>query len=212
MQRRVGRLLAERPPPIPEYRLRTAHSRVPTLRSRVSRRGGSMKLMADRFAIDERGRALDLATGARVMVTVATSGGTSEQVRWRARCDTLHALHHGAIAPLVDFGLIGESSRFEAWACGGPWRATADDAHAVHDRAERFLRAMSLSSSSFARDRIRLRATGQGQLVPDAGSGYPSEEQLTAGEALPIADCGLRQIERTQVATLAEMFQSPLGA
>jgi len=104
-----------------------------------------MQLMADRFAIDDRGRALDLATGARVTLRVGTSGGIAEQVRWNVRCDTLHALRHAAIAPLVDFGPLGESSRFEAWGACAPWRGGAEAARAVHERAARFLRAMSLS-------------------------------------------------------------------
>ena len=75
-----------------------------------------MQLMADRFAIDDRGRALDLATGARVTLTVGTAGGVSEQLRWSARCAALHALHHRRLAQLLDFGPIGETERFEAHA------------------------------------------------------------------------------------------------
>jgi len=172
-----------------------------------------MQLMADRFAIDDRGRALDLATGARVTLTFGTAGGISEQLRWRARCDALHALHHRAIARLVDFGLIGETERFEAWACGPPWRAGAGEARVVFERAERFLRAMSLSSSPFAHDRICVNASGQGQFVPDAGGGYPlREDQTHAHRSVPIADCTLRRIERPEVASLVEMFQPPPGS
>ena len=171
-----------------------------------------MQLMADRFASDGRGRALDLATGARVMLTVATAGGISEQLRWNARCDTLRALHHRAIAPLIDFGLIGESSRFEAWACGAPWRGAVADARVVHEQANRFLRAMSLSSSAFARDRIGTRSNGAGQWIPDAGCGYPSDDKRALRTPLSIAGCGLRQLERPEITALAEMFQSSLGA
>ena len=172
-----------------------------------------MQLMADRFAIDDRGRALDLATGARVTLTVGTAGGVSEQLRWSARCAALHALHHRRLAQLLDFGPIGETERFEAWACGPPWRGGADEARVVYERAERFLRAMSLSSSAFARDRIRVNATGQGQYVPDAGSGYPpGEDETHASGNISIADCALRRIERREVASLVEMFQAPLGS
>src|SRR5437763_979575 len=41
-----------------------------------------MKLIADRFVAHEHGHAFDLATGARVMLTVGSAGGVSEQLRW----------------------------------------------------------------------------------------------------------------------------------
>ena len=85
-----------------------------------------MRLVADRFASDDKGDAVDLATGARVLLIAGTAGGVSDQLRWNQRCDMLHALGHRAIAPLVDFGLVGECSRFEAWACGSSWRGSAD--------------------------------------------------------------------------------------
>ena len=85
-----------------------------------------MQLVADRFVVDDRskrddGRAIDLATGTSVILTIGSAGGVSEQTRWTLRCDGLHRLHHRSIAPLLDFGMIGESSRFEAWRCGGTW-------------------------------------------------------------------------------------------
>jgi hypothetical protein len=60
---------------------------------------------------------IDLATGAPVILTIGTAGGAAEQTRWSVRCDWLHRLHHRSIAPLVDFGIVGETSRFEAWCC-----------------------------------------------------------------------------------------------
>ena len=84
-----------------------------------------MQLAADRFAVDEDGRAFDLATGARVSLKIGSAGGVSEQLRWTEHCDSLRGLHHRATASLVDFGLLGEASRFEAWSGGHPER----DAH-----------------------------------------------------------------------------------
>ena len=77
-----------------------------------------MQLVADRFAVEDDGRVVDLATGALVTLTVGSAGGVTEQLRWAARCDRLRTLHHQAIAPLLDFGVLGETSRFEAWCCG----------------------------------------------------------------------------------------------
>ena len=81
-----------------------------------------MKLVADRFALHQDGRAFDLATGARVTLTIGSAGGVSEQLRWAEHCASLRGVRHHAKAPLVDFGLCGESSRFEAWGSGYPAR------------------------------------------------------------------------------------------
>ncbi|MCU1384518.1 MAG: hypothetical protein JWL71_3215, partial [Acidobacteria bacterium] len=78
-----------------------------------------MRLVADRFAVDEDGRAFDLVTGGQVTLIVGTAGGVSEQLRWTVRCTSIRGLRHRAKAPLVDFGMVGEASRFEAW-YGGP--------------------------------------------------------------------------------------------
>ena len=79
-----------------------------------------MQLVADRFAVLEDGRAFDLSTGARVTLVISSAGGVSEQLRWSECCSSRRALRHRAMAPLVDFGLTGESSRFEAWGTGYP--------------------------------------------------------------------------------------------
>ena len=81
-----------------------------------------MQLVADRFVLEdgiEHGSAArSISRPARASsLTIGTAGGVSEQTRWTVRCDWLHRLHHRAIAPLVDFGIVGETSRFEAWRC-----------------------------------------------------------------------------------------------
>jgi DNA-binding NtrC family response regulator/tetratricopeptide (TPR) repeat protein len=81
-----------------------------------------MKLVADRFALHDDGRAFDLATGARVTLTIGNTGNVAEQVRWAEHCAALCGVRHHASAPLVDFGLCAESSRFEAWGRGYPAR------------------------------------------------------------------------------------------
>ena len=73
-----------------------------------------MQLIADRFVINDRGHAIDLATGERVSLIVSTAGGTTEQARWAERCAWFNRVVHPAIAPLVDYGAVGETQRFEA--------------------------------------------------------------------------------------------------
>ena len=63
----------------------------------------------------ERQQAIDLATGGRVIVVLSSSGDEREQQQWALRCDTLQKLHHPARARLIDYGVVGQSQRFEAW-------------------------------------------------------------------------------------------------
>jgi len=79
-----------------------------------------MELIADRFAVHEDTRAFDLATGARVRLIVGSAGGVSEQRRWTDTCTARRELRHRARAVLVDFGLVGECSRFEVWSSDYP--------------------------------------------------------------------------------------------
>src|SRR6476469_8887354 len=97
-----------------------------------------MRLIADRFAQEETaadGYAIDLATGRVVTLVSGSAGGVSDQARWSFRCDALQRLHHRSIATLVDFGIVGESSRFEAWGCGQPWIGSSDRALTVAECA-----------------------------------------------------------------------------
>src|SRR5260370_42434056 len=119
-----------------------------------------MRLVADRFASGDDGDAVDLATGARVLFVAGSAGGVSDQLRWNERCDMLHALGHRAIAPLLDFGLVGQCSRFEAWACGPAGRGPADEARSVPPRATRFPRPVCRATRGPARHRRRTLPTG----------------------------------------------------
>ena len=166
-----------------------------------------MHLLADRFAVDDRGLAIDLVTGARVAIETTSGGGAAEQQRWHARCGWLHAVQHGAVASLLDYGLLGEAARFEAFDCGVARRGAVGDARAVHDRAMRFLRGSSRSTAVFAHDRIRTRADGRAVWLPDANSGYERED-ATPLPAVALSHRGLRIVDRPAVAVLAEMFHA----
>jgi DNA-binding NtrC family response regulator len=166
----------------------------------------AMRLVADRFAVHEDGRAFDLSTGARVTLIIGSAGGVSEQLRWTQRCNALRTLRHRAMAPLVDYGLVGESSRFEAWGCGGALRRR-DDGHAVHASAARWLRACGLSPGRRLSDSLRLTGVDEGVWLPEAGAGYP-EERHDAADTMPVSDRGLQILEQPAVPILAEMFHA----
>jgi DNA-binding NtrC family response regulator len=165
-----------------------------------------MQLMADRFAAHEDGRVFDLSTGALVTLMIGSAGGVSEQLRWVERCDVLRTLHHPAVATLVDYGLFGASSRFEAWGCGGAL-LRCDEGKALHACATRWLRACGRSAAAYRPGSIRFDSGGREVWLPETGTGYP-EEPLDASAPLPIDDRGLQIVERPIVTILAEMFQA----
>jgi hypothetical protein len=95
-----------------------------------------MQLIADRFAVLDEKRTIDLATGRRVDLTMASAGGESEQTAWALRCGERQRFDHPAIAPLVDYGTIGESRRFEALDPAPRTAATDAPALTMIDRPE----------------------------------------------------------------------------
>src|SRR5262245_45134570 len=173
-----------------------------------------MQLVADRFVLEdgiEHGthRAIDLATGARIILAIGTAGGASEQTRWSVRCDWLHRLHHRTIAPLLDFGIVGETSRFEAWRCTEIWQGSPDVARAVRERAGRFFRSNALTTPLDAQAAVYSAHTGA-VVLPDTGTGYRSVVD-PCREAVSLDTCGISVIARPTVAVLAEMFRAPCG-
>src|SRR5881227_1386362 len=74
-------------------------------------------LVADRFGVSGSPRVGDLGTGGAVLVRITSTGGPHDQRRWALRCDEFVKLRHRRMAPLVDYGEIGETQRFEAWGC-----------------------------------------------------------------------------------------------
>jgi len=173
-----------------------------------------MQLVADRFVLEdgiEHGmrRAIDLATGAPVILAIGTAGGTSEQTRWSVRCDWLHRLRHRSIAALVDFGMVGETSRFEAWRCTEIWQGSPDIARAVRERAARFFRSNALITQHVAHACVYSAET-RAVVLPDTGTGYRSPIDPPR-EAVSLDTCGMTVIARPIVAVLAEMFRAPCG-
>jgi hypothetical protein len=177
-----------------------------------------MRLVADRFAIDGEGRAWDLATGMRVTLIVQSAGGVSDQMRWTVRCDRLHKLQQRAMASLVDFGIVGETSRFEAWRCGGLYRdgsagrlepAVGDEAARVRELAKQFLRALGYSTGLGDADRMHV-CRGGAVWVPDAEAGYALDGEPTP-DAIPLANRGMAIVDRPAVSALAEIFHNEGG-
>jgi DNA-binding NtrC family response regulator len=165
-----------------------------------------MQLLADRFVVDEEGEANDAATDTRVTVMLGDAGDVAEQMRWAARCDAWQKLHHRAIAPLLDYGMVGPASRFEAWRCGSAWRGAPDVARAAFATAFRTVRALGLSVADGAGS-MRVSADGGVLWLPDVAAGYPIDGCVDPADDIPLADRAIGIVERPAVTTLAEMFE-----
>jgi transcriptional regulator with GAF, ATPase, and Fis domain len=166
-------------------------------------------LIADRFAALDDGRVIDLATGDAVTLITSTAGGHSDQLRWTAWCDRMCRLHHRSIATLADFGLVGETTRFEAWHCGAPWSGSAALAEQTRSRAASLLRAEALAAVPLASDslctwRDRPVVLPRDRIVGDA-------PEPAALERCSLDACGLATIERGAVAAVAEMLDQIRG-
>ena len=95
-----------------------------------------VRIVADRFGAASDGGAIDLATGAPVMLKIGSSGGAAEQTRWSLRCDAWQKMHHPRLATLIDYGALGESQRFEAWQCVSSHRNAPEEAARILDALE----------------------------------------------------------------------------
>src|SRR5215204_3537969 len=168
-----------------------------------------MQLVADRFVVLDRegGCAFDLATGERVVLLVSSAGGPSDQRRWVERCSAFRALHHPSIARLVDFGLVGEVSRFEAWACGAAWSGASAIASSTCSDVSAFLSAVGLTPGALAPGSVRTSADGDALSLPEAGTGYPHTPEEDAA-TMPLRARALNFIDRPGLTALEEIFDA----
>ena len=144
---------------------------------------GRVHIVADRFVVTNEEYATDLVTGAPVILRIGSGGGPAEQARWSIRCRALHELHHRALAPLVDYGGIGPSQRFEAWGCGRSWNGGRRAGAAALSAASWFLRACGLTDGTHAAAEVR-EADGRAVMLPGDEAGYLSDKaEVEVGSA-----------------------------
>ena len=171
-----------------------------------------MRLVADRFVVDEQGAAIDLATGARVQLDIATRGAAAETERWAIRCRWFATLHHRFIAPLLDYGPLGEVHRFEAWACEKDWSGSPDAGAQARERAQAFLRACGLSIEAVGDARLGT-LDSRPVVVPGAAAGYECSEAATDEEiaALPLDALGIVVAPSHDARDLNDAFEERRG-
>ncbi len=79
----------------------------------------SSSTIADRFLPLAHALHLDLATGDRAWLRIAPAAHGLEAVRWSERCAALTGLWHPGMAECLDFGTVGQDTRFEAYRVNG---------------------------------------------------------------------------------------------
>src|SRR5262249_52009096 len=82
---------------------------------RASRRMLDVECIGDRFVPAGGDHAIDLATGDHVRLVITRAGDGIDQRAWASRCDDEYLTRGRSATVLVDYGLHGESHRFEAW-------------------------------------------------------------------------------------------------
>jgi DNA-binding NtrC family response regulator/tetratricopeptide (TPR) repeat protein len=103
-----------------------------------------MQIVADRFALVQDAW-IDLATGARVRLHTTAAGTRGAQVAWASRCATQAGLRHPLLNPLVDYGILDASRRFEAYDAGGPLTAGGEPGARWQAHVARFCAAHAIA-------------------------------------------------------------------
>ncbi|MFN7984067.1 MAG: hypothetical protein U0Q11_19645 [Vicinamibacterales bacterium] len=132
-----------------------------------------MRLIADRFAADKSGHTCDLATGERVHIITTPMGGESDQAQWAERCAWLSRASHPSMAPLVDFGVLDERHRFEAWAAHPGWTGSPRAAATARSHVAQFLGGCRRTPVSSDHVLVGTRH-GRPSIIPDARAGCES--------------------------------------
>ena len=168
-----------------------------------------VELIADRFIRFDDRRVVDLASGDEVVLVSSTVGGPSEQTRWALRCEWFFAVRHRAIAELVDYGVVGETGRFEAWRSGPTWRGASRASAQARDLAATFLRANARIAQPES-DLVGSSREGRPVVVPGPETGYVRDGPTLTG-TVRLEACGIRIVARSAVSAIAELFGDVAG-
>lgn len=186
-----------------------------------------MDLFADRFIVEadacdgseppgwmraERSRpsgervqpARDLASGAAVTLVHSSAGGATDVRQWSTRCSRLAVLHHPHMARLLDFGLVGEGRRFEAWSGGLSWCGDAQRLDHARRATDAFLAENDLTATR--PDALVVSRGGRPLVVPDGRAGLEtSAPDVVREPGDPALACGVHTIGRAAVSAVTEL-------
>ena len=166
-----------------------------------------MELIADRFMVLDRAFAIDLATGHNVVLNTSRTSGEAGAARWAVRCDHLTRLRHHSMADLVDYGPLGQTRRFEAWRCTGPWAGGSAIAERAAAIGRTFLGACGLTAT-LNRGLVH-DWRGRAVWIPDGSSGYETAAAACGQKAHDLDVCGLKLVPRQAVDTVADFLADP---
>jgi DNA-binding NtrC family response regulator/tetratricopeptide (TPR) repeat protein len=186
-------------------------------------REAPVQLIADRFVIgvaaDDRwpgtsgcGQAgcVDLASGSRLQLIVRPEGDAAEQRRWAARCGGLALLRHPALAVLIDYGVFGQGTRFEAWRATAPWRGSRTAAAVAAARVSTLMAGCGLTSAALSGDSV-WEDMRRPVVIPDETSGLEAElgpaEQMH--EAYGSDSLAIEIVGRQSVVAISDGFAVP---
>ena len=145
-------------------------------------------LVAERFAREQDGRWLDLATGERVRLRVMPPLARDGHARWLWRSAALAGVWHPHVATPIDFGALADGRRFEAvpdWRV--PLDVSAGERRGALDAARAFLHALGLTAGRVDPARVR-EVDGRLALVCDHATGWPLVGRPRGAD---IADAGV---------------------
>jgi hypothetical protein len=153
-------------------------------------------------------RAIDVSSREPITLVHSSAGGPSEQLQWSLRCGRFASIYHPYIATLVDFGLIGEGRRFEAWRGVDTWRGDPYAADCARGHVATYLGASDLTPCG-PHARV-VQWSGRAVVIPDATAGHELSATSTGPTDQPaLATCGLESIGRSAVAAVAELLSEP---
>ena len=112
------------------------------------------------------------------------------------------------IARLVDYGIVGEMRRFEAWRCGPPWQGGRAAAAQAVGQAAAFLRANALTEGTLSMHAVRSRGD-RAVVVPSGDMPGTTRSRRSPPADLTLAACGLALANRRAVDAVAELFTHP---
>jgi DNA-binding NtrC family response regulator/tetratricopeptide (TPR) repeat protein len=109
------------------------------------------RIVGDRF-VASGARWIDLATGDPVRLHIAAGDTPAAELTWADRSAALARLRHPLINPLIDFGALDTSRRFEAYEPRQPLTGSGSSALRLLAHGVRFLQAHAIALSAPAAD------------------------------------------------------------
>jgi DNA-binding NtrC family response regulator len=124
----------------------------------------AVTLLADRFIRSLDGW-FDIATATRVEIRIREAGPLRAQIAWAETCAMLAVLRHPLFHPLIDYGVAGPTTLFEAYRALGGLEASPPYASMLVTHGSRFLDAHGVALTAQLAD-VLVRPIVSGAMTP----------------------------------------------